>query len=223
MNSVLIVAAHPDDEALGCGGTIARHAERGDHVNVLFLTDGVGARGSDTDAAKRRHSAAEDSAKELGIRSIQFGGFPDNRMDSCDLLDIVQFIEAHVQSHQPDTVYTHHGGDLNIDHEITFRAVLTACRPQPDHCVQALYTFETPSATDYAGPSRGNSFSPRRFVDVHSVWPRKIAALQHYAEEMRPYPHSRSFEAIEALAVSRGAGVGLQRAEAFDIVRERIL
>ncbi len=219
---ILVVAAHPDDEVLGCGGTIARHADEGDEVQVLFLTDGVGARGisSSGPACQARKSAAHAAAATLGIGEVQFLGLPDNRLDSVNLLDVVKPIEHIVQEFRPSVIYTHHGGDLNVDHRISHEAVLTACRPQPGASVSRILFFETPSSTEWADPSIGPAFRPTCFVGIAEQMSRKTAALRLYEEEMRPFPHARSLEAIEALARTRGCAAGLPAAEAFVILRE---
>ena len=144
---VLVVAAHPDDEALGCGATMARHAARGDTVCGLFMADGVGARGS-TIGLEARRAAAEAAARVLGAEPPRVLGFPDNRLDTVALLDIVQAVEGVLAEVQPDVIYTHHGGDLNIDHVIAHRAVMTAARPVPGQPVRAVYGFEVPSSTE---------------------------------------------------------------------------
>lgn len=217
--SVLVVAAHTDDEALGCGGTLARHAAVGDRVAALFMTDGVGARGTDDAAALRRAAAAEAAGQALGIQARFAEAFPDNAMDSVPLLKVVQAVERVVAEVRPDVIYTHHAGDLNVDHERTARAVLTACRPQAGSSVRAIHAFEVPSSTEWAGPRRELAFCPQHFVDVTEHWAAKRAALEAYAEEMRETPHPRSMEGIEALATWRGVQVGVQRAEAFEVVR----
>ena len=219
---ILVVAAHPDDETLGCGGTIARHADEGDEVRVLFLADGVGARGISFNdpACQGRKSAAHAAAETLGIREVQFLGLPDNRLDSVDLLDVVKPIELIVQEFRPLVIYTHHGGDLNVDHRISHEAVLTACRPQPGSSVSRILFFETPSSTEWADPSIGPAFRPTCYVGIAEQMSRKMAALHHYEGEMRPFPHARSLEAIEALARTRGCAAGLPAAEAFVILRE---
>lgn len=219
--TILIVAAHPDDEALGCGGTIARHAAAGDRVEILFLTDGQGARGVDAaEQAAARRKMAEAAATALGAAAPHFEALPDNAIDTVPLLDVVRLIERRAADIRPSVVYTHHAGDLNIDHRIAQQAVLTAFRPQPGSSVRALYAFETPSATDYAGYARPGGFAPNRFVNIEATWSAKRAALEAYAPEMRPAPHSRSFEAVEALARWRGASVGLPMAEAFEVLRD---
>ena len=223
---VLVVAAHPDDEVLGCGGTLARHADAGDPVHILILAEGATSR----DAARNRkgrakeieqlRDAARAAAQALGAEAPRFGGLPDNRMDSLDLLDVVKVVEQVVAELAPRIVYTHHSGDLNIDHRITHQAVLTACRPLPDSTVRAVYGFETVSSTEWAGPAAGSAFLPARFVGIADHLDAKLRALDCYAGEMRSFPHARSRENVEALARHRGASVGLAAAEAFTVIRE---
>lgn len=225
---VLAVVAHPDDEVLGCGGVLARHASVGDDVHILIVAQGGAARDGAGDAEARRaeqailQDAARRAAAALGLSPPAFVGLPDNRLDSVDLLDIVKTVEAAVAEWRPRVVYTHHGGDLNIDHRIVHQAVVTACRPLPGCPVQAVYTFETPSSTEWASASIGDAFRPSRFVDVTAQMPAKRAALEAYEYEMRPFPHARSIEAVEALARWRGAGAGTHAAEAFMVVHERL-
>lgn len=221
MKNVLVVAAHPDDEALGCGGTMAKHADAGDEVNVIFLADGVSAR----DSAKteielaNRNSAASDACKMLGVNKAYTLGFPDNRMDTIALLDIVKEVEKVIDEIRPEVIYTHHAGDLNIDHQIAQQAVMTACRPQPDFCVREIYRFEVLSSTEWSAPDATNVFIPNKFVDISDTIEKKLEALKCYQEEMRNFPHSRSLQSIEALAKYRGASVGKHAAEAFYVSR----
>lgn len=222
MRTVLVIAAHPDDETLGCGGILARHTNAGDRVWVLFLTNGVGARGTNQEALNDRTQAARNACSILRVEPPEFHDFPDNRLDSVALLDIVQSIEAAIERISPSIVYTHHAGDLNIDHRIAHEATLTACRPQPGSGVEAIYAFETPSATDFAGPGLHRAFAPHRFVDITRVWEVKREALEAYAVELRSSPHSRSLDGIEALARWRGTSVGIPMAEALMVVRERV-
>jgi LmbE family N-acetylglucosaminyl deacetylase len=216
---ILAAVAHPDDEVLGAGGALARHANDGEEVHVLFLTDGVGARGSDKPAADQRAAAARNACTILGTQPPRFLGFVDNRLDEVPLLDVTQAIEAVIAELRPHTIYTHHSGDLNIDHVVCQRAVLTACRPMPGALVRRIFSFEVPSSTEWNVPG-GMKFVPRRFMDIASTLATKRRALEAYAEEMRPFPHSRSYEAVEALARWRGATVGLEAAEGFDVIRE---
>lgn len=231
MANILCVAAHPDDEVLGCGGTLARHIALGDNVRVLFVADGVGARKkfdiknkfahpliSDDSELNSRLKMAKSALAYLGVKHFSSLNLPDNQLDTLPLLHITQAIEGVIQTYQPDIVYTHFYYDLNIDHQITARAVLTACRPLPDFCVKRLLSFEVASSSEWSIP--GHSFIPNVFVDIGNYWQYKKKALQAYNEEMREAPHARSFEALESIAITRGASVGLAKAEAFMLLRD---
>jgi N-acetylglucosamine malate deacetylase 1 len=224
MKSVLILAAHPDDEVLGCGGTIAKLAGHGAAIHVAFLADGVFSRQGDD---KSRHSelrarriSAEKACKILGVKGVHFGEFPDNRMDSVALLDIVRVIESLIAEYRPDTVFTHHAGDVNVDHRRAHEAVVTACRPQSGHPVKTLMCFEVPSSTEWQLPGSAPVFTPNWFVDVSATLERKLAALDAYAAELRAWPHPRSRQGVEHLARWRGATVGVSAAEAFLLGRQ---
>jgi LmbE family N-acetylglucosaminyl deacetylase len=218
---VLVVVAHADDEALGCGGTISRHVAEGNTVELVLMTDGVASRTTaNKDILNRRMNAAKQAHSILGIAESHFLDFPDNAMDSLPLLQIVQRLEPIVQLVAPSIIYTHFHGDLNIDHRITQQAVLTACRPQPGCGVKEIYGFEVLSSTEWASPQAG-SFTPNVHVDIVPFFANKIKALKAYSEEMRPAPHTRSLEHAEALALHRGYSVGIKYAEAF--VAYRIL
>lgn len=220
---VLCIAAHPDDEVLGCGGTLARHAAAGNEIYVLVLADGVGARGFvDDDAVERRWDAANTAMTLLApahkLTGLLLLALPDNQFDTVPLLSVARGIEGTLEHFPPDIVYTHHGGDLDIDHRITHQAVMTACRPMPGSSVKAIYAFEVPSSTEWASEAE-QAFRPNHFVDITATLDKKLAALEAYGEEMRPFPHARSFEAVRALAAWRGASVGLRAAEAFMTLR----
>lgn len=220
---VLVVAAHPDDEVLGCGGTIARHVVDGDEARVLLLGEGIVSRlpaGQAADAAadvERLRKCGIAALATLGVEEPMFERFPDNAFDSVPLLELVRAVERVVTRCQPEIVYTHHGGDLNVDHRLTLQAVLAACRPQPGHSVREIYAFEVPSATGWNEPA--HLFSPTLFVNIATTLPRKLAAAACYGDEMRPWPHARSLPALEHLARWRGASVGCEAAEAFHLVR----
>ncbi|MDK9713636.1 MAG: PIG-L family deacetylase [Sulfuritalea sp.] len=224
--NVLVVAAHPDDEVLGCGGTIACLADAGRVVHVLLLADGESSRaaadgsGLAPSSVAVRNAAAEQACRILGCASVETLALPDNRLDELVLLDVVKQVEARIARHAPTTVLTHHGGDVNIDHRVAHEAVIVACRPTPGHAVRELLFFEVPSSTEWRPPASGNSFMPNYFVDVSAVLDRKIAALNAYASELRPFPHPRSLTAVEALARWRGATAGVSAAEAFMLGRK---
>lgn len=219
-SSVLIVVAHPDDEVLGCGGTIARHCAAGDRVAVLILADGVTSRGVSTSAdLEERRSAAGCANAILGVRDVTLLAYPDNRMDAVTLLDIVKDIEQVIARCQPDTIYTHHAGDVNIDHRCVHDAVIAACRPQPGHCVRQLLFCETPSSTEWRPPASQRVFAPNWYVDISTTLKTKLQALAAYQEELREFPHPRSLRGVEHLAGWRGASVGVMAAEAFELGR----
>lgn len=222
-SSILVIAAHPDDEVLGCGGTLLKLARAGAEIHLAFLADGVGAR--NPDAAQRqaeldqRRAAARVAADILGAASVHFDDLPDNRLDDVPLLDLTQRVEALIARHRPVTLFTHHGGDLNIDHRRTHQAVMTACRPQSGHPVRTLLCFEVPTSTEWQPPGSGTPFTPNWFVDIGATLDGKLAALTAYAAEVREWPHPRSREGVEYLARWRGASVGCQAAEAFMLAR----
>ena len=221
--SILVLGAHPDDEVLGCGGTIAKLADQGAPVHVAFLADGVSSREGEATAQeaelKARRAAAQKACDVLHVKSVSFGDFPDNRMDTVALLDIVKTIEALIAEHRPDTIFTHHPGDVNIDHRCMHDAVITACRPQRGHPVKTLLLFEVPSSTEWQTPGTAPVFAPNWFVDISKTLERKLAALDAYAAELRPWPHPRSRQGVEHLVRWRGASIGVEAAEAFMLGR----
>jgi LmbE family N-acetylglucosaminyl deacetylase len=223
-SSILIVAAHPDDEVIGCGGTLAKLTDAGAVVHVAFLADGVTSRDAEQSAheeyLRSRRSAAQKACEILGVKSVSFGDFPDNRMDTVALLEITQAVEAQIRQHQPDTVFTHHAGDVNIDHRRLHEAVVTACRPQQGHPVKTLLCFEVASSTEWQLPGSAPPFLPNWFVDISATLDRKLAALEAYTEELRSWPHPRSLQGVSSLARWRGATVGAGAAEAFMLGRQ---
>jgi len=224
---VVVIAAHPDDEVLGCGGTIARMAGEGCLVHVLLMGDGETSRIDlpemiDAHQIKVRNSASLSAGSILGCTSVTQLAFPDNRMDSIALLDVVKHIEAFILKYTPEVVFTHHSGDVNIDHRIVHDAVIAACRPQPKFSIREIFFFEVPSSTEWRPPSSGEHFCPNWFVDISETLDIKVQALKAYQDELRPFPHPRSLKSVEALATWRGASVGVTAAEAFVLGRKII-
>ena len=223
---VLVVAAHPDDEVLGCGATIAKHVSRGDTVRIIILGEGITARAnlSLNDQKKLTDKLSEDLKKVckiLGAEKVIQGAFPDNKLDSVSLLEVVHFIESHLSEFQPEIVYTHHASDVNIDHCVTAKAMQAVCRPLPGSSIKKVLAFEVSSSTEWNFGQ--NRFSPNVFVNIEKdFFKKKMNALRIYDSEMRVFPHPRSFEAIEALAKTRGAQSGFCLAEAFQLVYQRI-
>lgn len=214
-----VIAAHPDDEVLGFGGAMARAAVAGSRVRILILATGAASRGGDAGAAiENLRDQARSAAEALGVPEPAFADFPDNRMDSVPLLDVVQRVEAFLSEAPVASVLTHHAGDLNVDHRIAAQAVLTACRPLPGAPVRRILAGEVPSSSEWA--NEDDRFVPTRYVDIESVLERKLAALACYEGEIRNFPHPRSIEAVRALAQWRGAEAGLPAVEAYRVVRE---
>lgn len=225
--NVLIIAAHPDDEVLGCGGTMARLADEGAAVTVLILANGLSSRadfdpGRDAGLMQLHHERAQRAGALLGAREVILAGFPDQKMDTLPRLDITQRIEREIARVRPDTVFTQHGGDLNLDHVITFRATLTATRPTAGHPVRRVYAYEVGSSSEWAFGQFAPAFRPTTFFDITAQLERKIAAMQIYESEARAFPHPRSPEALRAQAMTRGVAAGFPAAEAFCCVRELV-
>lgn len=223
--NVLVIAAHPDDEVLGCGGTIARLAAEGAAVSILILAEGLTAR-ADFNAAQGaatlrvHHERARKAGALLGAREVNLAAFPDNRMDVVPLLEVTQRIEREIARVQPEVVFTQHGGDLNIDHVVTFRATMTATRPMRGCPVKRLYAYEVGSSTEWAFQQFEPRFHPQVFFDIEAHLETKIAAMQVYESEARTFPHPRSPEALRAAAGRWGSTIGVRAAEAFCCVRE---
>lgn len=223
--SALVIAAHPDDEVLGCGGTIARLVRAGQPVWIAILGEGVTARyGERSQADPLQVEALRETSHRvgalLGARTVFHFGLPDNRFDTVPLLDLVKRIEGLVAELRPEVVYTQHGGDLNIDHAITFRATLTATRPIAGLSVRRVVAYEVPSSTEWAFGQFAPAFCPNIFVDIGATLGAKVAAMQQYETEARPFPHPRSPEALRAIARRWGSVAGLEAAEAFQLIRE---
>jgi len=200
---ILVISAHSDDEALGCSGTILKHIDQGDQVHFLFMTNGVGSRNLISNEISDRIKDAKKSADIMKVTSFQNLNFPDNKMDSIPLLEIVKEVEFKITGLQPQIIYTHNVSDLNVDHQITHKAVITACRPQPNFCVKEIYAFEVLSSTEWQTPGI-NSFCPNVFVDITKYISLKKQVLEVYSDEMREPPHSRSIKNIIRLNALRG-------------------
>jgi LmbE family N-acetylglucosaminyl deacetylase len=228
MANVLVVAAHPDDEVLGCGGTIARRAAMGDTITIAFLAQGATSRASkgDTSSYQREVKQLRKSSKKaaglLGAKEVIHFDFPDNRMDSVDLLDIVKTVEECMETYEPEIIYTHHVGDLNVDHIQVAKAVLTAARPLPRSLISEVYSFEVLSSSEWGLGPADEFFHPTCFVEISPFWEKKLQAMSAYETEICEFPHPRSAETIRALAAIRGSQAGLKAAEGFVLLR-RIL
>jgi len=231
---VLVLVAHPDDEVLGMGGTILRHAQNSDYVKVVYFATGITSRRSknyqnnrlynqnknDTKLLKKQienlRKDAKKSCEILKVKSIKFYDFPDNEMDKIPLLKVVKVVEKEINEVKPDRIYTHHYHDLNIDHRTVFNATLTACRPI-DSIVKEIITFEVPSSTEWNYPTK---FNPNYFVNIKIQLHRKIKAMEAYKNEIRDFPHPRSVDNLRNVAGHWGSVSGNIAAEAFEIIRK---
>ena len=221
---VLVVAAHPDDEVLGCGGTIGRSAAAGDEVHIAILGEGITSRydqreEADAELLAIHRERCRQASDQLGAEDLFTYDLPDNRFDAVPLLEVAKIVEELVEKIGPEVIYTHHGGDLNIDHVITHRAVLTATRPMAGCVVKQAYTFEIPSSTEWAFGLWAPVFNPSVFVEIEKYMESKIAAMECYESEARPFPHPRSPESLRAIGRRWGSVAGLNAAEAFELVR----
>ncbi|MDP8224921.1 MAG: PIG-L deacetylase family protein [Candidatus Lernaella stagnicola] len=220
MQKALVVVAHPDDEVLGCGGTVARLRRQGVEVRFIVCGEGVTSReDADQTQVAELDVHLRQAAKILGVDDVFHLEFPDNRFDARDRLDLIKAVEAHGLSFEPDVVFTHHPSDLNIDHRYVHDAVMTAFRPLPHTKPVALYGVEIASSTGWGAAESAPAFVPNVFADITETLDQKIAAMDAYASEKRAWPHPRSAEALRAAARYWGSRVGLEAAEPFVLFR----
>lgn len=220
--TVLVVAAHPDDEILGCGGAVARLIQEGAVGYSLILGEGKTSRDEQRNVSKRSvemenlYSEAHKANAVIGVKEIFLYDFPDNRFDTAALLDIVKVVEEVKQKVKPDIIFTHYQSDLNIDHRVTYNAVITATRPMPGETVKEIYSFENSSSTEWNFPL---SFSPNVFFDISKTIELKKKALECYCSELCDFPHPRSIKGVELQAANWGMKMGVSFAEAFRCIR----
>lgn len=218
-NKILVVAAHPDDEVLGCGGSLILHKKNKDDIYLLFMTNGVSSRSNKSKTQiEQRKRMAETIGKHLNVKKIFFLDFPDNELDSVSILKITKKVEEVLFKVKPKIVYTHSFSDLNIDHQKVFEATLTACRPQPNFFVKEIYSFEIPSSTGWHH-YKIKKFNPNYYVNISKIFKEKKKLIKVYSKEMRKAPHARSFDGLRNLSRFRGNQVGVNYAEAFEIIR----
>jgi len=232
---ILVIAAHPDDEVLGMGGTIKKYVKNNHEVKIAIMATGIFARRDTSYKNSTRYKISENAiklmkkevaklqndskkaAKIMGVDDIEFMNFPDNEMDKISNLEITKKIEYLIEQFDPDIVYTHSQYDVNIDHRILYNTTITATRPTQKCKVKEVISYEVPSSTEWYFPSR---FSPNIFVDISKELSIKIKALMAYKNEIRKFPHPRSAEAIEIIAKKWGTVSGFNAAEAFCLVRQ---
>ena len=231
--NILIIAAHPDDEVLGMGGTIAKHTSQHDTVSIIYMATGITGRRELSESeyeiknipkkiqedwqqeiGKLRQDANK-SARLLKVKNVKFFDFPDNEMDGIHLLKVVKVIEKEIKSAKPDRIYTNHYGDLNVDHKVVYNATLVACRPA-NFPVKEILSFEVLSSTEWSYPY---NFNPNHFINIEKYLGKKIKAMELFVNEIRKFPHPRSSENIKHVARRWGSVSGFNAAEAFELIR----
>tara|TARA_A100001015_G_scaffold318131_1_gene437035 strand:- start:519 stop:1208 length:690 start_codon:yes stop_codon:yes gene_type:complete len=226
MKKILIIAAHPDDEVLGCGGLIAKHIKQKNKIRIVFLAEGVTARFSkekvdDPEVIKksnRRNNNAILALNELGVKKneIYLSKNPCCRLDELSQLDIIKLIEKHIKQFKPNQIFTHWHSDTNIDHRIAYEATITATRPVYNFQINLIASFEVLSSTEW---NFEKPFKPNYFEDITKFINKKIKAIKLYRDELKKFPHSRSIKSIKSLSNFRGVQAGFKNAEAFHIIK----
>ena len=230
--NVLIIAAHPDDEILGMGGTIAKHTSQHDNVTIIYMATGITARKEPAEyeiksipkkiqekwqqEIEKLQQDARKSAKLLKVKTVKFFDFPDNKMDGVHLLKVVKVIEKEIKIAKPDRIYTNHYSDLNVDHKVVYNATLTACRPS-GYPVKEILSFEVLSSTEWSYPY---NFNPNYFINIEKYIEKKINAMELFVNEIRKFPHPRSSKNIKHVAGRWGSVCGFKAAEAFEMIRK---
>ncbi len=225
----MVVVAHPDDELLGLGAAMHKLIHQHQcQIHVVILGEGITSRADSRDTSlwenelKIHRENIRNAQAIIGYQSVSIYDFPDNRFDSVALLDIIKVIEHEKSKFRPEVIFTHHGGDLNVDHQRTFEAVITACRPMEHEEVKTIITFETPSGTEWQASTDPRHFIPNLFFSVTKEdVGAKIKGMESYEFEKRPYPHPRSPQALNIQAQRWGIAVGSEYAEAFCLIRHK--
>ena len=226
MKTVLVIAAHPDDEVLGMGGTVAKLTTEGVECHLLIVTDGSSSQYRESiDIQKiidNKKQETKRCANILGFKSIIYGGLPDMKLDCTPHIDINQVIERVIDELQPDTVYTHFWGDVNADHQNVYKSTLVAVRPVMGQVVKDLFCYSVPSSTEWTPNKEDTMFMPNVFVDITDYAEQKYEAFAQYATELRDYPHPRSVQYLREADKTAGLRVGLLSAEEFVLLRKLI-
>lgn len=221
MKNIMVIAAHPDDEVLGCGGTLYKYSKKS-KINLVFLSDGETSRKNSTKKKiQNRKKCAVKVGRLLGASHIIFGDFRDNRLDAMPRIEIIQFIEKCINKIKPDTILTHHYNDLNIDHHVVSNSVITACRPLNNSSVNLILFFEVLSSTEWQINNSKDLFNPNWFEDITNEINFKLKLIKIYKDELRTFPHSRSIKGVNALAKYRGVSSGYKFAEGFVLGRKK--
>ena len=226
MKTALVIAAHPDDEVLGCGGTVARLSAEGVKCHLLIVTDGSSSQYRDSDhlheIIESKKLETKNCADLLGFKSIHYGELPDMKLDTTPHIRINQVIEEVIDKVQPDTVFTHFWGDVNCDHQNVYKSTLVAVRPVLGQVVREVYCYRVPSSTEWTPNKADTMFMPNCFVDIEKYAEQKYNAFACYLTELREYPHPRSVQYLRENDKVVGLRVGLLVAEEFVLLRKLI-
>jgi len=217
---ILVICAHPDDETLGLGGTLALHSKNGATIFVLIFATGQRGRSEKDKAIQKRMEQGKKACSILGVSKVNFFNYADQKLDAIPIVDLTKKIECAIEKFNPHVVYTHFWGDTNQDHRKLYEATLIAVRPLPDSNIKRVICFETPSSTEWAYGQK--VFTPNLFVKIDNFLNKKLKATKVYTKELRRYPHPRSLKSIENRAKHWGSICGVRHAEAFYIVRDII-
>ena len=220
---ILVVAAHPDDEILGCGGTLIKYQKKGFKIKIIFLSDGESSRAISKKILNKliikRQTQAIKVSKNCKFLKPEFINLPDNKLDSIPIINIIKKIEDEIINFKPGIVFTHSQTDLNIDHQIACKAVTTATRPLSRTFVKSIFCFEVPSSTECNFSEYSNNFKPNYFENITNSINFKLKTLKIYKSEIKQWPHARSLPGIKILSQFRGIQIGVKYAEAFNILR----
>lgn len=223
---ILVIAAHPDDEVLGMGGTIAKLVRDGNTVDVLIVTDGSSAQYRDSnhlaEIIETKKKETRNCVDVLGVRDVYYGELPDMKLDTTPHIRINQVIEDVIDKVQPDTVFTHFWGDVNCDHQNVYKSTLVAVRPVMGQVVKELYCYRVPSSTEWTPNKADTMFMPNFFVDIEQFSEQKYKAFACYSTELRDYPHPRSVQYLRESDKAAGLKVGLLAAEEFVLLRKLV-
>jgi len=214
----LIIAPHPDDEVLGCGGTIRKLSEMGEDVYVLVVSRGKKEMYSEDQILNIRNEA-RNAHKILGVIETRFLDFPAPDLDMVSIAEISIAISEVIWEYKIETIYLPHYGDIHHDHRVVFQSGLVAARPVNGNPVKKIFSYETLSETEWAPPLSDMAFLPTKFVNITGVFKFKLEAMTCFKSQLRDFPNPRSLKAIEAMANLRGSTVGFNYAEAFMTIR----
>ena len=224
MERVLVIAAHPDDEVLGMGGTIAKYVSKGDEVAILIVTDGSTSQYRNDpklqEILSTKRVETSTCATVLGVKRVFYGGLPDMKLDVTPHIEINRVIENVITDFQPSIVFTHFSGDVNKDHRRVYESTLVACRPVSEQCVKRLFLYSVPSSTEWNVQTSSSAFLPNWYEDISGEFAeKKYKAMECYKTELRAFPHPRNIQCLRTADAAEGNRVGLLAAESFILLR----